>query len=121
MSSDGYALKTDIPSAATISSEISLSDYSLTSHSHDGTYLEEVPAEYKTYDATVSSLSTDGYASTESLTAYAKTSDLSDLPAIKQDIIESKAQLSAMLSCLPLNKTACSLSNIVDALYSLRA
>lgn len=120
LSNDGYALKTDIPSAATISSEISLSDYSLTSHNHDETYLKEVPVEYKTYDNTVSSLSTDGYASTESLTAYAKTSDLSDIPTIKQDIIESKTQLSAMLSCLPLSKSECSLTNIFDALYSLK-
>ena len=115
LSADGYALKSDIPSiptAAEISAEIHLSDYSLTSHNHDETYLKEVPTEYKTYDATVSSLSNDG---------YAKTSDLSDIPAIKQDIIESKTQLSAMLSCLPLSKTECSLSNIVDALYSLKA
>ena len=53
LSNDGYALRTDIsaaPTAAEISAEIHLSDYSLTSHNHDGTYLEEVPADYKTYN-----------------------------------------------------------------------
>ena len=62
LSNDGYALKSDIPSADDISSEINLSDYSLTSHNHDGTYLKEVPVEYKTYDNTVSNLSASGYA-----------------------------------------------------------
>ena len=51
LSTDGYALKTDVSSAADISTELSLSDY-----------IKEVPVAYKTYDNTKNSLSTDGYA-----------------------------------------------------------
>lgn len=60
LSSDGYALKADVSSAADISVELSLSDY-----------IKEIPAAYKTYDNTKTALSADGYALASDIPTYA--------------------------------------------------
>ena len=104
LSNDGYALKTDIsaaPTAAEISAEIHLSDYSLTSHNHDGTYLKEVPVDYKTYDQTKSSLSADGYAlktnipSAAEISAEIHLSDyVTEIPNTYKTYVETSNSLS---------------------------
>ena len=52
----GYYTKADLTGSSGV-----LKDYSLTSHTHSQ-YLTSVPSTYKTYASTLSSLSSDGYA-----------------------------------------------------------